>query len=173
MSTTGNDGRYAPPVAEVQDVRAKGEGEGEGTRVLASRWQRLGAALLDVVAVVVLLLVLDAVTPFSAFLLSSGWVTTVIDVVLGFVLFMLLNGYLLVTAGQTLGKRVLGLRIVRPDGSRVTPARLIGLRYGVFSALHLLPAVGGIANLVNVAFIFRSSRRCLHDDLAGTVVVRV
>jgi uncharacterized RDD family membrane protein YckC len=36
----------------------------------------------------------------------------------------------------------------------------------------LLPTVGPFAGLIDVLFIFLKDRRCLHDHIAGTVVVR-
>jgi uncharacterized RDD family membrane protein YckC len=37
----------------------------------------------------------------------------------------------------------------------------------------LIPVIGGFLPLVDVLFIFRHDRRCIHDLLAGTNVVKV
>jgi len=83
-----------------------------------------------------------------------------------------MHGYLLVTRGQTIGKALLKLRIVRPDGSRASIGRVIGLRYAAPALLNVMPAVGMIFTLGDVLFIFRESRRCLHDQIADTIVVQ-
>jgi uncharacterized RDD family membrane protein YckC len=73
-------------------------------------------------------------------------------------------------SGQSLGKRMRGIRVVRSDGSPVSLGRLLLLR-------NLLPSVinaaCGLFNLVDVLFIFQDNRRCLHDMIADTKVVKV
>ena len=90
-----------------------------------------------------------------------------------FVLILLaLQGYLLATQGQTIGKKLLGIRIVRSDGSKVDAARVIGLRYALIWALAVIPVVGWVFGLVDALMIFRDSRKCLHDNIADTIVVK-
>ena len=80
--------------------------------------------------------------------------------------------------GQTIGKRLLGIRIVRfGDGSNPGFARawllrslVVGL-IGTLAAL-ILPMLGNVFSIVNYAFIFRADRRCLHDLIADTKVVK-
>ncbi|MFL5355595.1 RDD family protein [Archangium sp.] len=79
--------------------------------------------------------------------------------------------YLLATTGQSLGKRTLGIKVVRADGSPVDLGRLIFLR-------NIVPAVIGMVtcNLFSLAdplFIFSNDHRCLHDHLADTKVIKV
>jgi uncharacterized RDD family membrane protein YckC len=66
--------------------------------------------------------------------------------------------------GATLGKRLLGLRVVGPDGRRPGPGR---------SALRAAAAVAGVAALGvgPLLALFTLSGRALHDLLAGTTVV--
>jgi uncharacterized RDD family membrane protein YckC len=78
---------------------------------------------------------------------------------------------LLVRHGQTVGKRVLGMRILRSDGTRCSPGRIIGLRYGVGFLLTVIPVVGSLYALLDALLIFRGSRKCLHDNIADTIVV--
>lgn len=68
-------------------------------------------------------------------------------------------------AGATLGKWLLGLRVVGPDGARPSPARS-----AVRSALALLSA--GLLGLGYVLALFTRSGRGLHDLLARTWVVK-
>jgi len=72
----------------------------------------------------------------------------------------------------TIGKRLLGLRIQRPDGSRPGFARLVYLRAVPFLLVGAIPMFGPLILLVEVLPIFAPPRRCLHDLLAGTVVVK-
>jgi uncharacterized RDD family membrane protein YckC len=67
-------------------------------------------------------------------------------------------------AGATLGKRLVGLRVVGPDGGRPGPGR---------SALRAAAAVAGTAflGLGPLLALFTRSGRGLHDLVAGTVVV--
>jgi uncharacterized RDD family membrane protein YckC len=82
--------------------------------------------------------------------------------------------YLVSTRGQTIAKRILGLRIVRyTDGSNPGFVRGWLLRAFVPSLIGVLPMVGNLFTLVNYCFIFREDRRCLHDLIADTRVVKV
>lgn len=76
--------------------------------------------------------------------------------------------FLLCTRGATLGKRILKLRVVGVDGRPAGVVQLVLLR-------SLIPALFGfccgIFSLIDALFIFGEERRCLHDLLAGTVVV--
>ncbi|MBU8900782.1 RDD family protein [Corallococcus sp. M34] len=71
--------------------------------------------------------------------------------------------------GQSLGKRAVGIRLVREDGQAVALWRVILLR-------NMLPCVLGAMCgplwLVDVLFVYSPERRCIHDRLAGTLVVR-
>jgi uncharacterized RDD family membrane protein YckC len=68
------------------------------------------------------------------------------------------------TTGQTPGNRLLGVRVVREDGTLLRPARAL-LRL----AALVLAAVPLFAGFVPV--LFDDRRRGVHDMIAGTVVV--
>lgn len=86
----------------------------------------------------------------------------------------LIQIYLISTRGQTLGKRFLGIRIVRAsDGSNPGFARAWLLRALVPGIIGMLPTIGNVFTIVNYSFIFRADRRCLHDLMADTCVVKV
>lgn len=83
---------------------------------------------------------------------------------------------LLSLRGQTVGKLLCGVRIVRyPTGAPAGFVRAWLLRYFVMSVfiflLSLIPILGLALPLTDILFIFRPDRRCLHDHLAGTMVV--
>ena len=73
--------------------------------------------------------------------------------------------------GQTVGKRMMGIRVVRTDGGRVAFGRFIFLRWLPLTLLGLVPLVRYFIGLVDSLLIFRASSRCLHDDIADTQVV--
>jgi uncharacterized RDD family membrane protein YckC len=170
MSTAPDGNRFAPPAAHVEDV-AGPAASGE----LAGRWSRLGATLIDGILAGIVFWCVSLFTPFNAFrpALQNGLMVAMVENALaGFVIFLVLHGYLLQTRGQTIGKLLLHVRIVRSDGARATLARLAGLRYFVNSALTLIPWVGWFYALIDVLMIFRQSHKCLHADIADTIVVK-
>jgi uncharacterized RDD family membrane protein YckC len=169
MSSASEDNRFAPPLAHVEDVA-------QGPGVLAGRWIRLGATLIDAVVAALAFGLIALVSPINVFrpslAASSGvWLLLVQNLVLGFILFLVIHGYLIATRGQTVGKALLKIRIVRSDGSPASFARIVGLRYLTTSVLASIPLIGTIYGLVDVLLIFRASRRCLHDNIADTIVV--
>ena len=165
MASASDDNRFAPPLAHVEDVADAGTG------ALAGRGARLVAVLLDgVFAAVAFSLVAPlSWTPAPGVNLARF---LVINGVVGLVLFVVLHGYLLATRGQTIGKMLLKVRIVRSDGSRASLLRIVGLRFVPTTVISLIPIIGGVYALVDCLLIFRDSRRCLHDNIADTIVVK-
>jgi uncharacterized RDD family membrane protein YckC len=74
--------------------------------------------------------------------------------------------------GQTIGKKLLNIKVVRKDGSRATFGRIFGMRYLLNTLITLIPMVGGLYGLVDVLFIFGAEKRCCHDYIADTIVVQ-
>jgi uncharacterized RDD family membrane protein YckC len=94
--------------------------------------------------------------------------------VVGFGFFVLVHGYFLATSGQTLGKKLLQIQIVdHATGALVPFVKLLFLREFLTALIASIPIVGGIYALADALFIFSSERRCLHDQIAGTRVVKV
>ncbi|MDQ2735485.1 MAG: RDD family protein [Pseudomonadota bacterium] len=169
MSQVPEGNRFAPPTAHVEDVAISGSG------TLAGRWTRLGAALIDGILAGLIFWAISIFTPFNVFqpAFRGGLMLILIENTLaGFAIFLVLHGYLLQSRGQTIGKMLLRIRIVRTDGTRATLARLAGLRYFANSVLALIPVVGWLYGLVDALMIFRTSRKCVHDNLADTIVIK-
>lgn len=80
------------------------------------------------------------------------------------------QAYLVSESGQSIGKRMMGIRTVRVDGSRASLGRIIFLRNVVPS---LIGSLCGLFGLIDALFIFGDQRRCLHDMIADTIVVKV
>jgi uncharacterized RDD family membrane protein YckC len=70
--------------------------------------------------------------------------------------------------GQSIAKKVLGIKVVRADGSYATLSRIFWLRNVVNGLLGIVPLYG----IVDALFIFAEQRQCLHDKLADTIVVK-
>ena len=164
------DRRYAPPAAHVADVDLPATDAGQ----LATRTRRFWALMLDVGLAVAVLLLLEAVLPVAPWEseADAGWwtlqpMTAGIDLAI----FLLLNAVLLVQRGQTIGKALLKIRIVRSDGGKASAFQLLAVRYGLFHLTMILPAIGVAVGVVDALLIFRQPRRCLHDIVAGTIVV--
>jgi uncharacterized RDD family membrane protein YckC len=66
-------------------------------------------------------------------------------------------------AGQTPGKRLMGLRIIRVDGGRVTIGACIRRLIGYYLSAFLM--------LGFIWVLFDSRRQGFHDKLAGTLVL--
>lgn len=145
------------------------------TLPLASRWKRLGGAMVDAVIGLIVIFPIFIATGLLNQIqggqpLSIG--QQVSYFILGTVLFLILHGYLLAKRGQTIGKLVVGTKIVSVEDGQILPLpKLFGLRYLTITLGGQIPVIGQFFNLINVLFIFRSDKRCIHDLFAGTVVV--
>lgn len=166
---------YRPPAAELSERGAAAPSFRPAH--LASRTSRLGAAIIDGLCLAVIVAPLGIayvmLTPeeqppnYSA---SDYGTAIAIVATLG----LPLATYQLVQLhrrGQTLGKKLLRIRIVRSSGEPVSLVRVLALRGAPFFALSLIPAVGRLASLLDALAIFQPSHRCLHDLVADTIVV--
>jgi uncharacterized RDD family membrane protein YckC len=138
---------------------------------LASRWKRLGGQLIDgVIALVLVLPVMFLIGAFDHARLSL--VHQLTWLVLGLGVFLAVNGYLLAKSGQTVGKKLVGTRIVDLESRQILPlGKVFGLRVLPLALIAQIPGIGAIFSLVDALFIFRNDKRCVHDLIAGTVVV--
>jgi uncharacterized RDD family membrane protein YckC len=103
--------------------------------------------------------------------------------VMGFMWLALLvvQVWMLTTRGQSIGKRLLGVRIVKivhDENPGIVHAWVLReLLISVIGfVLGIVPFIGPflirpVFHLVDWCFIFREDRRCLHDLMAGTKVV--
>lgn len=160
------ENRYAPPQADVKDLTESQD--------LAGRGARLGGAIIDGIISWVVLFPIVYYSGFwqSAMFGQISWTFQFGMGLIGIVVFVVLNGYLLAKRGQTIGKLLVGTRIVSVDGGQILPfLKVFGLRYLPISIVAQIPLIGNLLAIVNVLFIFRDDRRCIHDLIAGTKVV--
>lgn len=93
-----------------------------------------------------------------------------IAIAVGFVLIpAILNAFLITKSGQTLGKKAAGTRIVQ-DPTRQLPGFVKGVVIRSF-VTTLLAQFVPFFGLVDIAMIFGQERKCLHDKMAGTIVI--
>jgi uncharacterized RDD family membrane protein YckC len=167
------DARFAPPQAHVEDLAT-------GEQVLAGRGERFLAAIVDTLVaggvgwVIGMIPAVEKVLQAqTAAMAENVWTLTPWSLAIGVVVFLALQGWPLLTRGQTIGKVVMKLRIVRPDGSRPDAFRLLGLRYGIGILCNLNIIAAMIYGTLDSLMIFRSSRKCLHDTIADTLVIKL
>jgi uncharacterized RDD family membrane protein YckC len=161
---------YAPPRAAVEDVFDPAAGIG-----LADRGTRLGANMLDglIVGVAVYLpIIVAAVIGGAAGTREAGSDAALgIGLLTAFVGFVVWLGFtikFMAANGQSIGKKATGIKVVRRDGSPAAVSRLLLLRNVVNIALSLIPLYG----IIDALFIFGEARRCVHDYIADTIVIK-
>ena len=163
---------YAAPTAQVQPTP---EERFDDELTTAGRLPRLMAALVDggISLVVAIPAVVAAMryTPQRGIGELGG--SLVLLTMVGYLALLIYTLILLSREGQTIGKRVIGIRIVRTDGERAGLGRLFWLRYCVPSLIGAIPYIGWIFSIANILWIFGEQRRCLHDHIADTMVVNV
>jgi uncharacterized RDD family membrane protein YckC len=167
-----------PPV-----IRAEVEDPAHPAPILAGRLVRLGATLIDILLGLicalpggmllgtnVLMGLMRGELPddLHAGRLASAFVILAV----GLCLLLILQTCLLTMRGQSLGKWMLGIRIVRyRDGALPGFVHAVLLRNWLMNVIGIIPLVGTVFPLVDLAFIFRADRRCLHDLIADTRVI--
>lgn len=165
---TGEINPYAPPQATILAPA------GSGGLELASPVDRLIAFIIDFAVGLPCGFLIGLGSAMSANS-DSATIASGLTAV-GGLLFLALAIYtlvLLATRGQTIGKKVRGIRIVTfPDGANPGGVKTILLRGFVNGLIGMVPVVGVIYALADIFFIFREDRRCIHDLIAGTQVVK-
>lgn len=171
--------RFAPPRALVADP-APSDG-----LVLAEPGTRLLAVLIDyapAIGIAVVGGIMAAITMPAVFGRHRGGGNPFDDIGAGFIVMMsvlgiavlawgIYNIVLVYQYGQTWGKKMMGIRMVRKDGSRMSFARYFWLRGLVYGLCAAIPFVGWIVRLVDKLMIFREGHQCFHDVIADTIVV--
>ena len=75
--------------------------------------------------------------------------------------------------GQTIGKRVMGTKVVTADTRAPVSGQAAGTRAAVYALVPAVPSVGALFALVNESWLlWDPGRQCLHDKAARTVVIK-
>ena len=156
---TESSNLYAPPRSQVKDVA------GDEALELASRSARLGAVIVDGLLGFIWFTP-DYVTNFAMIAQQSrgnpmavwinlaktgGWFYLG---ALGALVVLAIDLTLLSRNGQTIGKKLLGIKVVRVDGSPVSLVRVFFVRYVCNTFLTLIPLFGSLYSLVDSLMIF-------------------
>jgi uncharacterized RDD family membrane protein YckC len=141
--------------------------------LLAGRGRRLFAGLSDAVILGLLTRPLlaragvfepmDPAKDFADFVFHLDWRWLIAGAFVWYAYHWLLVAF---WNGQTIGKKAFGIRVVRENGARLTPAMAAvrALMTGFFAAL-------GLTVLDLVWIVFTRRRHALHDLAASTVVM--
>ncbi len=170
---------YASPSSGLE--QQKPAKPGWDNRQLATLGERFLGSLIDGIIMVPILFgagfVLGMVLTSFGIVLESfefDLLTTVIGALMGIGVFLAVQGYFLASKGQTVGKMAMGTQIVsEKDGEIVPFVELILKRYLPIWVLSYIPVVGSFIGLIDALFIFRENRKCLHDEIAGTKVIKL
>jgi uncharacterized RDD family membrane protein YckC len=153
---------YAPPQAVVADVTDPAAGI-----QLADRGTRLGATMLDgliISAMVYLPFILSVSVAGKG---SASWIGLSVAA-LGFIVWLFFTVKFLGENGQSIGKKACKIKLLCTDGSEVSISRVIIGRNVVNGLLGIIP----LYSLIDPLFIFGNKRRCVHDYIANTIVVK-
>lgn len=175
-SISSSQNPYAAPGSGSFDL------EKRPTEQLADRVTRLGAVVIDGLAWVIPMGILIALAFASAISLDGDADISVgnpfMAAIFGFlafiyfVCFLIYQLTLMSRYGQTLGKRLLNIKVVDVrTGEKCPLGRYFWLRSVVPGLIGGIPFIGGFFSLVDILFIFADDRRCIHDKIAETKVV--
>jgi uncharacterized RDD family membrane protein YckC len=140
---------------------------GIGSRFLASLVDTLIVGLLQFVVLLVLVAVLNALDGSAFADRLSSWLVAVLGLIAAVFYWGYYVFFEVLWNGQSPGKRWVGLRVIRADGTPVTLSE--SLIRNLARLVDFLPAAYGIG--IVTMFIDKQSRR-LGDLAAGTLVVQ-
>jgi uncharacterized RDD family membrane protein YckC len=179
MSTPSNN-NFAPPRSVVADVPAE-----DSNSEKATRSSRLAATIIDGLLFGVPFIpsywmayttmgvaARARPTPLGLWVAAAAtgamfWMAGLIALVL-----IAITTLFVYRNGQTIGKKLLGIKVARTDGSRASLARIFWLRYFLNTLIAFIPFIGPFYPLIDALVIFGEARRCCHDYIADTIVVR-
>ena len=148
--------------------------EGENEVTPASRMKRLGGSIIDSILAGIVQ------TPILILLFGTGMFTgdeqlslveTLISSAIGIVVFIILQGHYLKKYGQTIGKRILNMKIVTLEDEKPDIKRNLVPRYLFIFGVGAIPVAGPIIVTISFLFIFGKEHRCGHDLIAKTKVI--
>ncbi len=108
----------------------------------------------------------------TAYQVSHPFLYPLVSSAIGLLLYVIIHGYFLAKSGQSLGKKVMNIKIIRTNGELATLGHLVGFRLFIPQIIAIIPYIGTVIALIGILLIFRESRRCLHDEIADTMVVK-
>jgi len=142
--------------------------------VLSSRVHRLLATIVDVVIGLAVTFPVALYTGAYEAVFNGQpltWPLYLETTLVGWAWYFLVNSYWVKKYGQTVGKRLLGIRIADFQTEGVPAFWRLVARIAVPSFAARAGLIGSLFDLVDILLIFGKDRRCIHDLIAGTRVV--
>ncbi len=175
-SRYGDNNPYAAPDTEIDNYHPF-EGEME-TVQYAGFWQRFVAFFIDTILTVVILVPALVVVFMVVYLISDAYglhidpdepqgeailnlITLTLNVLVGWLYFSLQDSSI---NQASIGKRMMGLRIVDEGGRPISFMRATGRHFAKF--LSCIFMIGYLSQP------FHEKKQTIHDRLAGTLVIR-
>ena len=171
MPSVPNSGPATPPPPPVWDARPPGAQPASG---YGGFWIRFVAYVLDAILLNIAFGVIGAVVGISIFpadtanmdpavFMSEMGTFQLVALVVTWLYFALMESS---PRGATVGKMVLGLRVVDEQGNRISFLRATGRFFA-----KIISSVILFIGFLMIAFTDR--KRGLHDIMAGTLVVKI
>jgi len=160
---------YASPKSNPENLQ-----DSNDLRSLATRLSRFGASLIDSVILIALIIPIMYFTSYFDDLDSNNEPDLITEFIYGLVsmvIYIAVNFKFLINNGQTIGKKMLGIKITKSNGTAIDLQTILK-RFCFYFGIGLIPMVGQILSLVNVLFIFGKGQRCIHDLVGDTIVVK-
>lgn len=142
--------------------------------VLAPRWKRLIAAIIDsiiIFAVTALIIYLTSYVENGERVVPSTFWYNIFIAVVGISTYAVVNGSFLIKHGQTIGKKLLKIFIVDQISGEVPSKSNLIIRSIIYLIFPYSPLMGRLISLINVIAIFGKDRQCMHDFFAKTKVI--
>ncbi|MFD8382152.1 RDD family protein [Streptomyces sp. NPDC059679] len=145
-----------------------------GMPPLANRGRRLVARIIDALIVGIPVGLVMAVLVGDYDPVNNNDEATAITIVYALVYF-LYEGLMLTKYGQTVGKKVMKIRVALLENGEIPAGQPGWLRAGTYALPEIVPCCGFIFWLINVLWCTwdQPYHQCLHDKVAKTVVVAV
>lgn len=162
---------YAAPVSDGGPSWGMGM---EEHGILASRGSRFLGSLLDGLVFMLALIPMFLIIGIGVGVGGAGGDAGVLAGVTTMLCILLIVGiqwYLISTTGQSIAKRLLGMKIIKTNGEDVNFVSGVVLRVWVPALIGAVPAVGAFFPIIDALFIFGDEQQCLHDKIAGTKVI--
>jgi uncharacterized RDD family membrane protein YckC len=128
----------------------------------AGFWLRFVAFVIDGIIISVIQFLLSLIFGDLMDVETNQGSSSIINLILTIIYFGWFQTYL---RGQTLGKKITGIRVTTLDGSKVKLGRML-LREIIGKT------VSALILLIGFFMAAGKSKRALHDRMAGTIVVR-
>ena len=150
---------------------------------LAAPWRRIAAAALNLLMMLVITAGIGFLVSSIGGLLGQNFGNPALIGYGTMLAYVVGQAMLMVNSGQSLGKRIMGIRVISEDGSEPGLVQYLLLREAAVLLplailLKFLPLIGGMLSLVVAAacvlmmFMEDGNRRPGQDMLANTLVIR-